>query len=203
MPQRVRLVLIGVFACLIAAFGGVWYAAYKGAGHRRLTPNPAAGFSGFVRPSGARVPAFSLTDQDGGIATPAAHRGRPAIYAFIYSHCRDTCPVEVQQIRGAMDRLGRDLPVIGVSVDPANDTRDSARAFLLEQHMTGRMDFLLGTRDELAPVWRAFGIAPQRGGRDHSAAIVLVDGEGVQRLGYPASRLTVDGLERDLRRLGV
>ena len=56
--------------------------------------------------------------------------------------------------------------------------------------MTGRMDFLLGTRGELAPVWKAFGIAPQREGRDHSAYTVLVDAGGRQRIGFPASQLT-------------
>ncbi len=203
MPQRVRLVLIGVFVCVFAAFAGVWLAAYKSAGASRLTPDPSVGFSGYVRPPGARVPAYALTDQDGRAATPAATRGRWAVYAFIYSHCRDTCPLQVNQIRGALDRLGHGVPVVGVSVDPAGDTRDSARAFMIEQHMTGRMSFLMGSQADLEPVWRAFGIAPQTKNRDHSASVVIVDGKGRQRLGYPVSKLTVDGLERDLRRLGA
>lgn len=198
MSQRARLVFIGVFACIFVGFGAAWYATFKAAGKSTLTDSS---FYGFVRPPGARVPAFSLTDQDGGVATPAAHDGKLAVYAFIYSHCRDTCPVQVQQIRGALDGLGHDVPVIGVSVDPANDTPASARSFLLAQHMTGRMKFLLGTREELAPVWRAFGVAPQREGRDHSASTVIVDGSGRQRVGYPPSILTPVGLERDLRLL--
>ena len=88
-----------------------------------------------------------------------------------------------------------------MSVDPANDTRGRARAFLLEQSMTGRMDFLLGTREELEPLWEAFGIAPQRDGRDHSAYTVLVDGEGRQRIGFPVSELTPRRLAHDLARL--
>jgi protein SCO1/2 len=67
--------------------------------------------------------------------------------------------------------------------------------------MTGRMDFLLGSREELEPVWKAFGIAPQRRGRDHSAYTVLVDGEGRQRIGFPASQLTPSALAHDLARL--
>src|ERR671914_632136 len=69
------------------------------------------------------------------------------------------------------------------------------------ESVTGRMDFLLGTRDELEPLWRAFGIAPQRDGAEHSAYTVLVDGEGRQRLGFPASRLTPSALAHDLGRL--
>ena len=51
-------------------------------------------------------------------------------------------------------------------------------------------------------MWRGYGIAPQRGTLDHSAYVVLVDGAGRQRLGYPAHRLTPEDLAADLRRLG-
>ncbi|MEA2295029.1 MAG: hypothetical protein QOE86_2668 [Solirubrobacteraceae bacterium] len=195
--------LIGVFACLFAVFLGLWFAAFKQAGDSTLTPNRNAGYSGAVRPAGAKVPDFRLRDQDGKLVTRAFAAGRPAIYAFVYSHCTDTCPVEVQQIRGAMDQLGHDVPVVGISVDPANDTRDSARAFLIKQHMTGRMRFALGTAAQLRPVWKAFGVQPQTKESEHSASVVLVDGRGYQKLGYAYSFLRVDGLEADLRRIGA
>ena len=187
------LVLVGVVALAFAAFAG----AYLGAGKRHLTPETTGGF---LRPPGSRVPPFSLVNQDGARVTGAQGT---AVYAFIYSHCEDTCPLEVQQIKGALDDLGHDIPVIGVSVDPANDTAASARAFLIKQTMTGRMDFLLGSRAELEPLWRAFGVAPETKGREHSAGVVVVDGEGRQRVGFPASQLTPERLTADLRRLGA
>ena len=64
--------------------------------------------------------------------------------------------------------------------------------------MTGRMDFLLGSRAELAPVWKAFGIAPQTKGVDHSSYTVIVDAQGRQRIGFPASELTPRRLAADL-----
>jgi protein SCO1/2 len=67
--------------------------------------------------------------------------------------------------------------------------------------MTGRMDILLGSRSQLEPVWKAFGIAPQTKGREHSAYTVLVDGAGRQRIGFPASELTSSALAADLMRL--
>lgn len=204
MHPRLRLVVIGVLACGFAALAGVWIAALAGGGGTvsRAADRSATGFDGATRPPGTRVPDFRLTDQDGKPVTPASAGGRTAVYAFIYSHCEDVCPLEVQQIRGALDQLGHDVPVIGVSVDPAHDTRDSARAFLIKQHMTGRMRFALGSRAQLQPIWRAFGIQPQTDGKEHSASVVLVDGEGRQRVGYTADILRVDGLEADLRRLG-
>jgi protein SCO1/2 len=200
VPQRVRLVLIGAFFCAFAAFAAIWIAGLQKADGQ---PRPSTGWSGALRPPGVKVPAFRLRDQDGKVVTQDFAGGKPAIYAFIYSHCQDTCPVEVQQIRGAMDQLGHDVPVIGISVDPANDTPASARAFLIKQHMTGRMHFLLGSRAQLRPVWRAFGIQPQLKGTPHSAYVVLVDGRGRQRFGYPHTFLTADGLAADLRRLGA
>ena len=65
MPQRVRLVLVGVFACLFAGFAGVWAASFKAAGDSHLKPDRAVGYSGAARPPGAKVPDFRLRDQDG------------------------------------------------------------------------------------------------------------------------------------------
>jgi protein SCO1 len=197
---RVRFALILGFACSFALLAALWLAAFKQAGSKHVARGDS--FYGSVRPPDATVPAFTLTDQDGKRVTAASLRGRPTVYAFIYSHCQDICPLEVQQIRGALDRLGRDLQVVGVSVDPINDTKDSARAFLIKQHMTGRMRYLLGSRAALQPVWDGFGIQPQLDGLDHSAYVVVADSRGRQRLGYPSSQLSVEGLADDLAKLG-
>lgn len=195
VPTRVLLALTTLCLCAAAGVLGVWLA-------QRGDDAPAAtGWEGSIRPPGARLPDFALRDQDGETVTAASLRGRPVVVTFIYSTCEDTCPGQVQSIRGALDDLGRDVPVIGVSVDPANDTPARARAFMLEQSMTGRMDFLLGDRAALARLWTAFGIAPQRDGRDHSAYTVLVDAEGRQRIGFPVSQLTPRRLAHDLARL--
>ena len=67
------------------------------------------------------------------------------------------------------------MKVIGVSVDPANDTAKRAQSFLLKQGMTGRMEFLLGTREQLQPVWEAFAIQPQQDNLEHTSHTVLAD----------------------------
>ena len=195
VPTRVLLALMTLCACAAAGVLGVWL------GQRGSDAPAATGWEGSIRPPGARLPEFELRNAEGETVTAAGLRGRPVVVTFIYSTCEDTCPGQVQSIRGALDDLGRDVPVVGVSVDPANDTPARARAFVLEQSMTGRMDFLLGSRAALARLWQAFGIAPQRDGRDHSAYTVLVDAEGRQRVGFPVSQLTPRRLARDLARL--
>jgi protein SCO1 len=194
VPSRLALALTTLVICAAAGVFGVWLATTGD------EPEPT-GWQGALRPDGARMPDFALTNQDGERVTAASLRGRPAVFAFVYSTCEDTCPAQVQSIRGALDDLGSDVRVVGVSVDPANDTRDRAKTFLLEQSMTGRMDFLLGSREQLQPVWDAFGIAPQRKGREHSSYTVIVDAEGRQRIGFPASQLTSGALASDLAAL--
>ncbi len=193
MPSRVALALTTLVLCAAGAVLGVWLA---NAGE---DPVPA-GWQGALRPPGTKLPDFTLTNQDGKPVTAASLRGRPLVVAFIYSTCRDICPAQVQSIRGALDDLGHDVPVIGVSVDPANDTPQLAKSFLLKQAMRGRMDFLLGTRAQLEPVWKAFGVAPQTKGRDHSSYTVIVDAQGRQRISFPASELTPRALAADLAR---
>ena len=199
LPARLQLALIALAACAAAAVLGVLAASGHQTADRPLSLTD--GWAGALRPPGLDVPRFALRDQDGHVVRSRELLGRPVVYAFVYSTCRDTCPAEVQTIRGALDDLGRDLPVMGVSVDPANDTPKRASAFLLEQKMTGRMHFLLGSRAQLAPVWKAFGIRPQSARLEHSAHVVLADAQGRQRIGFPYEELTEERLAHDLARL--
>jgi protein SCO1/2 len=158
-------------------------------------------FEGARMPDGVRAPEFELTNQDGETVRMSDLRGGPVIVTFLYSNCEDTCPPQAQQIKGALNELGRDVPSIAIAVDPPNDTPASARRFLSEARMTGRMDFLVGSRAELEPVWRGFAIRPQAKDEEHQARIVLVDAKGVQRVGFPLSETTPERIAHDVRLL--
>jgi protein SCO1/2 len=200
LPARLKLALTALTLCAVAAVAGVLLAARNQPSTTALAL--ADGWAGAQRPPGQPVPDFTLNDQDGKTVEAAQLKGKPVVFAFVYSTCRDTCPAQVQTIRDALDDLpNNDIQVIGVSVDPVNDTRKRAESFLLKQQMTGRMQFLLGSRAELEPIWKAFGIQPQADGLEHSAHTVLADAEGLQRIGFPYDHLTADGLRHDLERL--
>jgi protein SCO1 len=156
-------------------------------------------FEGGVLPAGVRAPDFRLRDQDGRLATMGAYRGRTVVVTFVYSTCKDTCPLTVQQIRGALDQLGHDVPVLAISVDPRADTPAHVRAFVGRQHMAGRMRYLVGTSAQLDPVWRRYGIQKQSVEAEHTAATFIVDGTGRARVAYLASQLTPEALAHDLR----
>ena len=158
-------------------------------------------FEGAVMPPGVRAPRFELRDQDGDPISMRDFRGKPVIVTFLYTTCKDTCPIQAQTVRGALDQLGHDVPAIAIAVDPPHDTPQRARAFLAEQRVLGRLDFVLGTRAELRPLWRDFAIRPQSVTQEHQARITLVDPRGYQRVGFPGSQATPERLAHDVRLL--
>jgi protein SCO1/2 len=197
MPVRARLaLLLTATLVLVAALAVVLFA---GSDDR----SDGQGFEGALRPKGIPPADFTLRDQDGKTVRLSDYRGRPVILTFMYSTCRDTCPLTAQQIRLALDDVKTDVPTLAVSVDPANDTPLNAKRFLAKQSLSGRMRFLLGDRAQLAPIWKSYFIQPQGKAFDHSAYVLLIDRRGVQRVGWPVDQLRPEGLAHDLRLLGI
>lgn len=195
MPARLRLALFVTGLIAISAIAGVLLFA---AAERTL---PTADFAGATRPPGMPPTDFAVRDERGDMLRLSDMRGKPVVVTFLYTTCRETCPLTAQQIRIALDDLGHDVPVVAVSVDPANDTARRARAFLLDQRLEGRMRWALGSSDELRPLWKAYGIQPQSKDAEHTASTVLLDKRGVQRVGFAASVLTPDRLAHDIAQL--
>jgi protein SCO1/2 len=190
----VALLLVGV-----CALGAIALAAT-----RRDDSEPVASdntFAGATMPQGLFAPYFTLRDEQGERVSMRALRGRPVVVTFLYTHCQDTCPITAQTVRGALDDLGHDVPALAIAVDPPNDTPQSARKFLAEQRVSGRIHFVLGSRAQLRPIWKGFGVRPERVTEEHSARITLVDTHGIQRVGYPSSQATPERLAHDLRLL--
>ncbi len=202
LPPRVRLALsIGVGALV----GVLAVLVLTGGPRRPVRLDLVAGFAGARLPASLPPDDFALRDQDGHLVRLRDYAGRVVILTFLYSTCRDTCPIIAQQIRGALDQLGRPVPALAVSVDPVGDTPLNAQRFLVNQSVAGRLDFLLGTRGQLAPIWRTYGIQPQSPGQgsrsDHSVDTVLLDKVGRPRVGFQSDELAPEPLAHDIRRL--
>src|ERR1700694_2959893 len=71
-----------------------------------------SGFDGAALPAGVTAPGFTLTDQLGRPASLADYPGAVTEIAFLYSTCGAGCTVIAQQIRGALARLPRPVPVL-------------------------------------------------------------------------------------------
>jgi len=214
MSARLRLVLVVV--ALLALAATVLAAIAASAGNdddpaavveevnAAGVEGPRSPYKGAVRPP-TPPGEFALRNQDGELVRLADLRGTVVVLSPTYATCDETCPVAAQQIRGALDDLSpaerERIRAFALSVDPANDTPDRAQEFLLSRRLRGYLDYLLGSRRELQPVWREYGFAPQTDEREHNSYVVLLDGEGRQRIGFPVEFLTPEALAHDLRLL--
>jgi protein SCO1 len=164
----------------------------------------SSGFDGAALPAGVSAPGFTLTDQLGRPVSLSDYRGQVTVIAFLYSTCGAGCTVIAQQIRGALDELPRPVPVLVVSVDPSADTPGSVAGFLAANSLTGRVRYLTGPLTRLRPLWRAYRIAPPAAGRaafERNAAVLLLDGQGTERVVFGLEQLTPESLAHDIGRL--
>jgi protein SCO1/2 len=133
---------------------------------------------------GARAPRFALRDAFGDRLDTASLNGRPYVVTFLYTDCRDVCPLIAQELKEALRELGRrgrEITALAVTADPEGDTPVAVRAWLRRNRMPNSFRYLLGERRELEGVWRAHYAASQPRDRvesAHSASIWLVDRRG-------------------------
>jgi protein SCO1 len=144
----------------------------------------------------AATPQFALRDSTGKLVRLSQFRGKAVLLTFIYDHCPDVCPLIVANLHNAVLKLGsgaKKLQIIAVSVDPKGDTPATVAAFLAAHDMTGRMEYLIGSLKELAPVWRAYGVEVQASPEKredtvgHSAFVYGITGSGSVLVIYPAT----------------
>lgn len=162
-------------------------------------------FDGAVFPPGVRAHDFTLTNQHGRRVSLSSYRGRVVMLAFMFSNCH-TCVLVANQIRGALDELeGSPHPsTLIVSTDPRADTPLSVNGFLAETSLNGQVEYLTGTPRELQPVWRAYAISPASAGKAAAEAgitVLLIDREGIERVGFEVEQITPEGLAHDIRML--
>jgi protein SCO1/2 len=164
-------------AAALLVLAGCGGAGSHGAGLSGTSPLPP-GLSG--RPA----PPITGRAARGGTFSTASLHGRPYAVTFLYANCRDTCPLIAQELSDALRDLGADarrVAVVAVSVDPRGDTPKVVQAFLRRHHAPANFRYLIGSRDDLAPIWHAYYAAPQVPGdprSSHTATVWLVGPDG-------------------------
>jgi protein SCO1/2 len=157
---------------------------------------PAGGYAAPAQASPARpAPEFALRDSTGKLVHLSDFRGRAVLLTFIYDHCPDVCPLIVGNLHAALEQLGpaaSKAQVVAVSVDPIGDTPKTVKAFVAAHGMTGRMTYLIGSKQRLAPVWKRYGVQVQgtpesREGVGHSALVYGITGSGRETTLYPSN----------------
>jgi protein SCO1 len=130
------------------------------------------------------APGFRLADARGGILDSRALRGRPYLLTFLFTDCRDVCPLIGREIGEALRLLGpraTEAAAVAITVDPEGDTRPTVRAWVRKHSLPPNFHYLVGSRGRLEPVWRAYFAAPQPPGTEesrHTASIWVIDARG-------------------------
>jgi protein SCO1 len=187
-----RIALAGVAAALLLAGCGSGDDA-SSAG----SSTSSAKLAGTLAKPPKPVPPLALRDSLGHPVNITDYRGKAVLVTFIYDHCPDICPLIVGNLHTAQDQLGSEageLQIIAVSVDPKGDTPQTVKAFLKDHQMTGRMQYLIGSRPQLEQVWHDWNIvsksSPTRKIPDaveHSALIYGISAGGKITTLYPAN----------------
>ncbi len=151
------------------------------------TPSP---YRGMTVVGSSKAPDFALRDQAGRLVRMSSRRGRFTLVTFLYTNCPDVCPLIAAHLNAALRRVG-DTRVLAVSVDPKGDTPAAVRRFVAVHRLVPRFRYLSGSAAQLQPVWAAYHISadPQHGTTavGHSAFVLLVDPQGVERLVYDST----------------
>ena len=82
----------------------------------------------------AQAPDFTLTSDSGHPWTLSNRNGKNVALFFGYTHCPDTCPLQMSMIDQALRKLPAEsesqFQVVFVTTDPARDTPGVIRAWL-------------------------------------------------------------------------
>ena len=181
-------------ALLLSAVVGAVGCGNSGSSSTTTADPPLAG--GLVKPP-TQEPPLQLDNSLGQPVNIADYRGKAVLVTFIYDHCPDICPLIVGNLHAAQSKLGKEadkLQIIAVSVDPKGDTPKTVKAFLADHQMTGRMQYLIGSRSQLEKVWTNWHIISKNSSKkgnpdavEHSALIYGISGSGKMTTVYPAN----------------
>lgn len=191
-----RHVVSGLVVSALAASALVAVAGCGDARSHAAIP-AASRFRGMAVVEPIAAPDFALRDQAGRLvrlAPPASRRSAFTIVTFLYTRCRDVCPVIADQLNLALRRLtaaGYSVRVLAVSVDPQGDTPAAVARFVRLHRLVPRFHYLRESATELRHVWHAYNVAADPGSTatavDHSAFELLIDRSGHERVYYTSA----------------
>ena len=110
------------------------------------------------------APDFRLKDQFGKQISLSQFKGRPAVVTFLYTHCPDVCPLVADKLHMVEQTLGKDAPhvaILAVSMDPEGDSVSAALNFSKTHKLVNSWHFLVGTLNQLSPVWSSYTVDAQ------------------------------------------
>lgn len=115
----------------------------------------------------ARVSHLQLVDQSGHRLTLASLRGKTVVLADFLTLCQEVCPLTTANLRAVDNRVSRAgltgrVRLLEVTVDPRRDRPPRLRAYQQLFGSEPNWSFATGSPDQVAALWRWFGVAYER-----------------------------------------
>ena len=165
-------------------------------------------FRGTLYDPALPAPEIELTRENGSIFRLSEMRGNVVLLFFGFASCPDVCPTTLSELRKVNEELGKDadqVKVVFVTVDPERDTPENIQKYvsIFNPSFVG----LSGSMEELAPVWKDYGVyrevdqvSSSAAGYlvNHTARVYLIDPDGNLRLSYGYGTPT-DDIVHDLK----
>jgi cytochrome oxidase Cu insertion factor (SCO1/SenC/PrrC family) len=133
-------------------------------------------------------PDFTLPDQGGRLTSLAALRGQEVLLTFIGSRCLGSCPREERSLGTSLRALPRRArpAIIAVSLDERTPSRASIEgaAQRLGFGAAPSWHWIFGSKSQLAPVWRSYGIGGSGSAAPRRPLVYLIDRTGHERAGF-------------------
>jgi len=152
---------------------------------------------------------FTLTDQDGQPFSLADAHGKIVLLDFIFTRCPGPCPLlslKFSQLQKELaDRLGKDVMLLSVSIDPRHDTPEVLKEYAkrYEANLNG-WKFLTGSTRDIILTATAFGADYKAGSEgiiDHRLVTCVIDREGIVVKEFTGTNHTVNDLVAEVNRL--
>lgn len=135
---------------------------------------------------------FALIDHTGTPRTDADFSDGYMLVFFGYASCDGICPVGLQRMAAALDRLGaagaRVQPLF-ITVDPANDTPAAIAAYVAAVHP--RLIGLTGSVDALDRVAKAYRVRARPIARAADGRVIISHGTYIYLMGPGGAFLTL------------
>ncbi len=133
------------------------------------------------------APALGLVDQRGATLSLYALRVRPVLVTFAYAHCETVCPLVVQEVVRARDRLADRNPlVVVITLDPWRDTPSRLAAMARQWELPADAYVLSGPVPDVEAALDRWGVARTRDSRTgeitHPQVVYVLDRDG--RIAY-------------------
>ena len=156
------------------------------------------------------APSFMLTTQDNAQLKLTELRGKVVAVTFIFTTCKDTCPVLTAKLVGVQRKLAADISpniaFVAISLTPKQDTPDVLKAYANAHSADlSHWFFLTGDAKQIQALAKQYGVfvkaKKSADDVDHGFLTSIIDRAGIIRVQYMGVRFEPSELLADLQAL--